>query len=65
MIPTSKKVYMQINKLHKFYGDDFKNIFKSITFSNGNEFARWKDMEKSLEQKKKNNYILWKTLSFM
>lgn len=43
---SSKKVYMQINKLNKFYGNDFKKIFKSITFDNGNEFARWKDMEK-------------------
>ena len=49
MIPisskSSKKVYMQINKLHKFYGEHFKDIFKSITFDNGNEFSRWKDME--------------------
>lgn len=42
---SSKKVYMQINKLHKFYGNSFKDIFKSITFDNGNEFSRWKDME--------------------
>lgn len=50
MIPitskSSKKVYMIINKLNKFYGDNFKKIFKSITFDNGSEFARWKDMEK-------------------
>ena len=49
MIPisskSSKKVYMQINKLHKFYGEHFKDIFKSIIFDNGNEFSRWKDME--------------------
>ena len=42
MIPisakSSKQVYMQINKLHKFYGDSFKDIFKSITFDNGSEF---------------------------
>lgn len=50
MIPitskSSKKVYMRINRLNKFYGDDFKNILKSITFDNGGEFARWKNMEK-------------------
>ena len=50
MIPitskSSKKVYMQINRLNKFYGEHFKEIFKSITFDNGSEFARWKDMEK-------------------
>lgn len=42
---SAKKVYMQINKLHKFYGDNFSDIFKSITFDNGSEFSRWKDME--------------------
>ena len=50
MIPipakSSKNVYMQINRLHKFYGDSFKDIFKSITFDNGSEFSRWKDIEK-------------------
>ena len=42
---SSKQVYMKINKLNKFYGEDFKNIFKSITFDNGSEFARYRDME--------------------
>ena len=50
MIPitskSSRKVYMQINRLNRFYGDSFSSIFKSITFDNGSEFARWKDMEK-------------------
>lgn len=49
MIPirakSSKNVYMAINKLNKFYGDSFSSVFKSITFDNGNEFARWKDIE--------------------
>lgn len=61
MIPitskSSKKVYMQINKLHKFYGDDFKKIFKSITFDNGSEFSRWKDMEKKPGTKEKRTTI--------
>lgn len=42
---SSKKVYMQINKLNKFYGESFSAIFKSITFDNGSEFARHKDIE--------------------
>lgn len=50
MIPikskSSKQVYMAINKLDKFYGIHFKDIFKSITFDNGNEFARHKDIER-------------------
>ena len=50
MIPipkkSSKQVLMKINKLNKFYGADFSKIFKSITFDNGNEFARHKDIEK-------------------
>ncbi|MEG0564581.1 transposase, partial [Anaerorhabdus sp.] len=42
MIPInrklSKQVYMKINKLYKFYGENFSTIFKSITFDYGNEF---------------------------
>lgn len=49
MIPikakSSKQVYMQINKLQKHYGDKFPTIFKSITFDNGSEFSRHKDIE--------------------
>ena len=49
MIPIkskkSKNVYLAINKLNKFYGEKFKDVFKSITFDNGSEFARFKDME--------------------
>lgn len=61
MIPitskSSKKVYMQINKLNKFYGDSFKDIFKSITFDNGSEFARWKDIEKKPRSKEQRTTI--------
>lgn len=61
MIPitskSSKKVYMQINRLNKFYGDSFKDIFKSITFDNGSEFARWKDMEKKPGSKEQRTTI--------
>lgn len=61
MIPitskSSKKVYMQINKLNKFYGNSFKDIFKSITFDNGSEFARWKDMEKKPGSKEQRTTI--------
>lgn len=49
MIPiprkSSKQVYMKINQIHKFYGDDFSSIFKSITFDNGSEFSRYRDIE--------------------
>lgn len=37
---SSKKVFMQINKHNKFYGNQFKDIFKSITFDNGSGFSR-------------------------
>ena len=61
MIPisskSSKKVYIQINKLYKFYGDSFKDIFKSITFDNGSEFSRWKDMEVKPNTKEKRTKI--------
>lgn len=50
MIPiknkSSKQVYMKINQLHKLFGDKFSTIFKSITFDNGSEFSRYKDIEK-------------------
>lgn len=46
MIPIknkkSKTVYMAINKL---YGKYFKDVFKAITFDNGVEFSRFKDIE--------------------
>jgi len=49
MIPIknkkSKNVYLAINKLNKLFGDKFKDVFKSITFDNGAEFARFKDIE--------------------
>lgn len=61
MIPvtskSSKKVYMQINRLNRFYGDKFKDIFKSITFDNGSEFARWKDMERKPGSKEKRTKV--------
>ena len=48
----SKTVLMAINKLEKQYGTEkFKQIFKSITFDNGNEFARFKDIEKKYNSK--------------
>ena len=43
---SSKQVYMAINKLEKQYGPYFSLIFKSITFDNGSEFSRYKDIEK-------------------
>ena len=48
---------MQINKLHKFYGDSFKDIFKSITFDNGSEFSRWKDIEQKPKSKEKRTTV--------
>lgn len=61
MIPitskTSKQVFMKINQLNKFYGDSFKDIFKSITFDNGSEFARYKDIEKKPGQKQQRTKV--------
>lgn len=61
MIPitskTSKQVFMKINQLNKFYGDSFKDIFKSITFNNGSEFARYKDIEKKPGQKEQRTTV--------
>ena len=48
----SKTVLMAINKLEKEYGTEkFKAVFKSITFDNGVEFSRFKDIEKKYKCK--------------
>lgn len=61
MIPISKKsskqVYMKINELHKFYSEHFSTIFKSITFDNGSEFARYADIECKPGTKKKRTSV--------
>ena len=38
-------VYMKIHQLYKLFGNHFSDVFKSITFDNGSEFARFKDIE--------------------
>jgi len=43
---SATSIYRAINKLEKQYGDRFKKVFKSITFDNGTEFSRFKDIEK-------------------
>lgn len=43
---TSKSVYMAFNKLAKLFGDKVNEVFKTITFDNGSEFARYKDIER-------------------
>ncbi len=48
---TSKQVYMAVNKLEKQYGTLFSKVFKSITFDNGAEFSRYKDIEKKPSSK--------------
>lgn len=42
---TAQNVLNAVNDLADHFGDDFSEIFKSITFDNGNEFAYWKQME--------------------
>lgn len=41
----SKYILRAFNKLHKLFGSHFNNIFKTITFDNGSEFARHKEIE--------------------
>ncbi|MEG0386676.1 MAG: IS30 family transposase, partial [Solibacillus sp.] len=61
MIPipkkSSKQVYMKINQLHNFYETDFSTIFKSITFDNGSEFARYRDIERKPGTKEKRTSV--------
>ena len=54
---SSKQVYMKINQLHKLFGDTFSDIFKSITFDNGSEFSRYKDIEKKPGTKNKRTTV--------
>ncbi|MGX8833725.1 IS30 family transposase [Amedibacillus sp. YH-ame6] len=61
MIPlsnkTAKQVYMKINILEKLFGSSFSKVFKSITFDNGGEFARHKDIEKRPTAKEKRTTV--------
>ena len=61
MIPiprkSSKQVYMKINQIHRFYGEHFSSIFKSFTFDNGSEFARYADIERKPGSKEKRTSV--------
>lgn len=50
-------IYRAINKLEKEYGDRFSKVFKSITFDNGVEFSRFKDIEKKKGSKTKRTTV--------
>lgn len=54
---SSKCIYMAINKLHKIYNDKFSSIFKTITFDNGTEFSRFKDIEQKVNSKTKRTTV--------
>lgn len=54
---TSNDVYRAINKLEKKFGDKFSKLFKSITFDNGIEFSRFKDIEKKKGSSKKRTTV--------
>lgn len=54
---SAKQVYMQFNKLEKLFGADFSTIFKSITFDNGSEFSRYKDIERKPGSPKKRTTV--------
>ena len=61
MIPiprkSSKQIYMKINQIHRFYGEHFSSIFKSFTFDNGSEFARYADIERKIGSKEKRTSV--------
>ena len=51
---SSEAVKVALDNLeHKLGTHLFKTIFKSITFDNGKEFARFEDMERSIDSKAK------------
>ncbi len=49
MIPITgkkaQKVYMQISKLEKLFGEHFPQMFKFSTFDNGSELVIYADIE--------------------
>lgn len=53
----ANSIYRAINKLDKKYGDRFSKVFKSITFDNGVEFSRFKDIEKKKGSSKKRTTV--------
>lgn len=50
MIPipskSARNVLNCVNSLAGFFGDSFPDVFRTITFDNGNEFASWRKMER-------------------
>ena len=54
-IPNKQAVNVAkaLDTLEKKYGEEFKNKFKTITFDNGTEFRKWKELEKSYDKRKK------------
>lgn len=45
---TAKSVVKALNKIERSYGENFKDVFKSITFDNGSEFADCEGIENSV-----------------
>jgi len=63
---TAKCVFMAINKLEKQYAHLFPHIFQSITFDNGSEFARFRDIEKHPKSRKpRTRGLLCSSLRFL
>lgn len=54
---TAKSIYRAINALEKKYGGLFSKIFKSITFDNGVEFSRYKDIEQKKGESNKRTTV--------
>ncbi len=51
----SEEVVKAIDNLERIYRSKFKEKFKTITFDNGVEFRNWKALEKSYDNRRKEN----------
>lgn len=54
---TADEVRKAINRMEKRMGKAFYNIFHTITFDNGSEFADWDSMEQALYRKGKRTNV--------
>lgn len=54
---TADSVCNAFNKLEDLYGDRFKKIFKSITFDNGPEFSKYREIEQRSNSSEKRTTV--------
>lgn len=54
---SAQNVLDCVNHLAAFFGDRFPSVFRSVTFDNGSEFAKWREMETDPETGKRRTCV--------